>query len=53
LADEIFADIGGGFFVVRREIFEESKALGEPLLVGTAIGEEDDLLGEKVLMDFA
>ena len=53
LADEIFADIGGGFFVVRGEIFEEGEALSEPLLVGTAIGEDDDLIREKVLMDFA
>ena len=53
MADEIFADIGGGFFAVRREIFEEGEALSEPLLVGTAIGEDDDLIREKVLMDFA
>ena len=53
LADEIFADIGGGFFVVRGEVFQEGEALSEPLLVGAAIGEDDDLMREKVLMDFA
>jgi len=53
LADEIFADIGGWFFVVSGEIFQEFEALSEPLLVGAALGEDDDLMGEKVLMDFA